>query len=225
MSSPPSFGSSPPAWLGFTSNHSYPKHKIKVLLLENINPRAKQLFEAEGFQIETVAGTLPPEELKAKLADCHAVGLRSRTNLTSDILNSVANKKLLTAGCFCIGTNQVDLEAAKALGVPVFNSPFCNSRSVGKLSSFSSSFPSSALFFFLSPSPNLLFLFLFLLSSNFSPLWPSSFLPSPPSTSSFSRVPLYSRVHCHRLCLLLLPFHLLPLTSHLSIITHLPSFS
>lgn len=122
---------SPPSWLGFKTDHSYPKGKIKVLLLETINPRAKQLFEAEGFQVESVAGTLPIEELKARISDVHAVGIRSRTNLTREILE--AGKKLLVVGCFCIGTNQVELESAKELGVPVFNSPFCNSRSVAEL--------------------------------------------------------------------------------------------
>eukprot|EP01027_Heterolobosea_sp_BB2_P018492 GEZU01026042.1.p1 GENE.GEZU01026042.1~~GEZU01026042.1.p1 ORF type:complete len:419 (-),score=127.70 GEZU01026042.1:749-2005(-) len=110
---------------------SFPKDRIKILLLENISPVAKQLFEAETFQVECISGALSEEELIQKIPNIHALGIRSKTNITTAVL--AAANKLLTIGCFCIGTNQVDLDAAEKRGIPVFNSPFSNSRSVAEL--------------------------------------------------------------------------------------------
>ncbi|HEY2509532.1 MAG TPA: phosphoglycerate dehydrogenase, partial [Polyangiaceae bacterium] len=110
---------------------SFPKDEIKVLLLENIHASASQVFGAEGFKIETVKSALKEDELIAKIADVHLLGIRSKTQVTEKALSYA--KRLLGLGCFCIGTNQVDLEAAGKKGVPVFNAPFSNTRSVAEL--------------------------------------------------------------------------------------------
>jgi D-3-phosphoglycerate dehydrogenase len=111
---------------------SLPKAKIKVLLLENIHKSAVDLFKRNGYaNVESLRDALDPEDLKAKLKDVHILGIRSRTKLTKDVL--AAGEKLLTVGCFCIGTNQVDLSAAKRQGIPVFNAPYSNTRSVAEL--------------------------------------------------------------------------------------------
>jgi len=108
------------------------KNKIKFLLLEGIDASAMKVLEAAGYtQIETLAGALPDDELKRKIADVHFVGIRSRTQLTADVLAHAA--KLAAVGCFCIGTNQVDLVAARERGIAVFNAPFSNTRSVAEL--------------------------------------------------------------------------------------------
>jgi len=109
----------------------FPKSKIKILLLENIHQTAVKAFQNQQFQIETLPGSLSEEELKKKIKGVHALGIRSKTRITEAIL-AEANR-LLCIGCFCIGTDQVDLDAAEKKGVPVFNSPFCNSRSVAEL--------------------------------------------------------------------------------------------
>lgn len=109
-----------------------PKDKIKVLLLENIHDNAVDYFKAQGYSsVERLKGALDADDLKAAIADVHMVGIRSRTKLTADVLQSA--KKLMAVGCFCIGTNQVDLKAAKTLAVPVFNAPYSNTRSVAEL--------------------------------------------------------------------------------------------
>jgi D-3-phosphoglycerate dehydrogenase len=110
---------------------SFPKSQIKVLLLENVHRTAHEVFGAEGFQVEALAHSLPPDELAAKVADVHILGIRSKTHVTADVVS--AGRRLLTIGCFCIGTNQVDLDAANRRGVPVFNAPFSNTRSVAEL--------------------------------------------------------------------------------------------
>lgn len=111
---------------------SLPKNKIKVLLLENIHKNAVELFKRHGYaNVESLRDAPGADELKQRLADVHILGIRSRTRLTKEVL--AAGEKLLTGGCFCIGTNQVDLGAAKRLGVPVFNSPYSNTRSVAEL--------------------------------------------------------------------------------------------
>src|SRR5512140_3864572 len=110
---------------------SYPKEDIKVLLLENVHPSAHAIFGAEGFQVEAVKGALSEDELRRKVADAHVLGIRSKTQVTAKVLADA--RRLLTLGCFCIGTNQVDLEAANLGGVPVFNAPFSNTRSVAEL--------------------------------------------------------------------------------------------
>ncbi|MDA7416702.1 phosphoglycerate dehydrogenase [Xenophilus arseniciresistens] len=111
---------------------SLDKSKIKFLLLENIHPSAEALIRAAGYsQIETLPRALQGEEFKAKLADVHFLGIRSQSKLTADVL--AAAPKLVAAGCFCIGTNQVDLNAARERGVAIFNAPYSNTRSVAEL--------------------------------------------------------------------------------------------
>ena len=111
---------------------SIDKKKIKFLLLEGIAPSAIAVIEAAGYtQIESLAGALPDEELKAKIAQAHFVGIRSRTQLTAEVFAHAS--KLVAVGCFCIGTNQVDLLAARERGIAVFNAPFSNTRSVAEL--------------------------------------------------------------------------------------------
>jgi D-3-phosphoglycerate dehydrogenase len=110
---------------------SFPKEKIKVLLLENIHESANELFAAEAFQVERVSGALSETELKRRIADVHVLGIRSKTHVTAAALAEA--RRLLTLGCFCIGTNQVDLGAANKRGVPVFNAPFSNTRSVAEM--------------------------------------------------------------------------------------------
>lgn len=104
---------------------------IKILLLENVNATAINIFKNQGYQVEFYKTSLPEDELIEKIKDVHAIGIRSKTKLTSKILQHAKN--LVTIGCFCIGTNQVDLEYAGKAGIAVFNSPFSNSRSVAEL--------------------------------------------------------------------------------------------
>jgi D-3-phosphoglycerate dehydrogenase / 2-oxoglutarate reductase len=110
---------------------SFPKDRIKVLLLENIHASAQQLFAAEHFQVEALKHALKEEELIQKISDVHLLGIRSKTQVSERAL--AAGKRLLSVGCFCIGTNQVDVKAANRQGVPVFNAPFSNTRSVAEL--------------------------------------------------------------------------------------------
>lgn len=110
---------------------SFPKDQIKVLLLENVHATAHEIFGGEGFQVEALKSSLPPAELAAKMADVHILGIRSKTHVAAEALAGA--RRLLTLGCFCIGTNQVDLQAANRRGVPVFNAPFSNTRSVAEL--------------------------------------------------------------------------------------------
>jgi D-3-phosphoglycerate dehydrogenase len=104
---------------------------LKVLLLENIHKTAIELFRGEGFDVEAISGALKEDELCKKLETAHVLGIRSKTQVTRRALESAP--RLLSLGCFCIGTNQVDLGAANAKGVPVFNAPFSNTRSVAEL--------------------------------------------------------------------------------------------
>jgi len=111
---------------------SLTKNKIKVLLLENIHKSAVDLFKRQGYSnVESLRDAPSADELKEMLKDVHILGIRSRTKLTKDVL--AAGEKLLTVGAFCIGTNQIDLNAAKRLGIPVFNAPYSNTRSVAEL--------------------------------------------------------------------------------------------
>lgn len=110
---------------------SYPKNKIKVLLLENIHESARAIFRGDGLDLEVLPGALSEAELLERIPDVHLIGIRSKTNLTEPVLE--AAKRLLGIGCFCIGTNQVALDKARELGVPVFNAPFSNTRSVAEL--------------------------------------------------------------------------------------------
>ncbi|MBT5564780.1 MAG: phosphoglycerate dehydrogenase, partial [Rhodospirillaceae bacterium] len=114
------------------SKLSLPKDKIKVLLLENVHANAVDLFKRQGYgQVEEVKEALDETELKARIADAHMVGIRSRTQITDSVLNVA--EKLMVVGCFCIGTNQVETKAAKMRGIPVFNAPYSNTRSVAEL--------------------------------------------------------------------------------------------
>ncbi|HKP57412.1 MAG TPA: phosphoglycerate dehydrogenase [Polyangiales bacterium] len=117
-----------------TAIHAHSQHppsEVRVLLLENIHESALQLFAAERFRVERVSGALSEAELHKRLADVHVLGIRSKTQVTQAVLAEA--KQLLTVGCFCIGTNQVDLATATARGLPVFNAPFSNTRSVAEL--------------------------------------------------------------------------------------------
>ncbi len=112
--------------------YSLSKEKIKVLLLENIHQNALQYFNSSDYtNVEYLKCSLSGDEIKEKIKDVHLLGIRSRTHITAEILGSA--KKLIAIGCFSIGTNQVDLHAAKIKGIPVFNAPFSNTRSVAEL--------------------------------------------------------------------------------------------
>ncbi len=111
---------------------SFPKQDIRVLLLEGVSPTAVETFRAAGYtNIELHAKSLPENELIERIAEAHIVGIRSRTQLNAEVLARA--KRLIAVGCFCIGTNQVDLEAAELAGIPVFNAPYSNTRSVAEL--------------------------------------------------------------------------------------------
>jgi len=111
---------------------SFPKQDIRVLLLEGVSQSAVDVFTAAGYtQIEFHQKSLPEDELKRRIAEAHFVGIRSRTQLNAGVLAEA--RRLLAIGCFCIGTNQVDLTAAKLSGTPVFNAPYSNTRSVAEL--------------------------------------------------------------------------------------------
>ncbi|CDH58955.1 d-3-phosphoglycerate dehydrogenase [Lichtheimia corymbifera JMRC:FSU:9682] len=105
--------------------------EVKILLLENVNETAVKAFKKQGYQVETYSKALVGDELIEKIKDVHVIGIRSKTKLTKQVLDAAHN--LLVIGCFCIGTNQVDLQAAATKGIAVFNSPFSNSRSVAEL--------------------------------------------------------------------------------------------
>ena len=110
---------------------SFPKNKIRVLLLENIHPLAEETFSKEGYQVETVGRALSEEELCEKIVGVHIIGIRSKTHITSKVLEHA--NRLMVVGAFCIGTNQIDLEACSSHGVLAFNAPFSNTRSVVEL--------------------------------------------------------------------------------------------
>ncbi len=136
-------GLGPPCWQGGSgrgtrdivapeeSSPSFPKEQIQVLLLENIHPSAHALVREESFRLETLPGALTEEELISRIGGVHVLGIRSKTCVTDRVLSHA--RRLLTIGCFCIGTNQVDLRAANRRGVPVFNAPFSNTRSVAEM--------------------------------------------------------------------------------------------
>ncbi|KAJ2961398.1 hypothetical protein NQZ79_g3414 [Umbelopsis isabellina] len=113
--------------------------EVKILLLENINQTAIDAFKKQGYQVETYPKALVGEELIEKIRDVNVIGIRSKTKLTKQVLDEAKN--LIAIGCFCIGTNQVDLKTAAKHGtdtlvilkISVFNSPFSNSRSVAEL--------------------------------------------------------------------------------------------
>lgn len=112
---------------------SLDKSKIKFLLLEGVHQSAVDTLTAAGYtNIDYLKTSLPDDELKVRIKDAHFIGIRSRTQLTADIFD--AAEKLIAVGCFCIGTNQVDLKAATERGIAVFNAPYSNTRSVAELS-------------------------------------------------------------------------------------------
>jgi len=114
------------------SKVSLPKDKIRILLLEGVHTSALTTLENNGYSnIEYLKTSLSEDALIEKIKDAHFVGIRSRTQLTENVI--AAANKLVAIGCFCIGTNQVDLQAAQIRGIPVFNAPFSNTRSVAEL--------------------------------------------------------------------------------------------
>lgn len=114
------------------STISLAKEKIKILLLEGVHESALEELKSQGYSnIEYIKTSLSEEDLIKKIASVHFIGIRSRTNLNEKVLSHA--KKLVAIGCFCIGTNQVDTKAAQSLGIPVFNAPFSNTRSVAEL--------------------------------------------------------------------------------------------
>lgn len=111
---------------------SLEKDKIRFLMLEGLHDNAfKVLSEAGYHNVENLKTALEQDELIEKIKDAHFIGIRSRTNLTREVLEKA--EKLIAIGCFCIGTNQVDLDAAREFGIPVFNAPYSNTRSVAEL--------------------------------------------------------------------------------------------
>ncbi|MCO5725981.1 phosphoglycerate dehydrogenase [Robiginitalea marina] len=112
-------------------NLSYPKNRIKILLLENIHPAAFENLSEDGFSVELVAHSLTEEELIEKIRGVHVLGIRSKTQVTRGVLE--AANKLMVIGAFCIGTTQIDLNHARKKGVVVFNAPYSNTRSVVEL--------------------------------------------------------------------------------------------
>ena len=111
---------------------SFPKEKIKILLLEGLHQSALNEFNKKGYTtIDSYKEAMTEQELLDCIENYHIIGIRSKTNLTAQVLEKA--KKLMTIGCFCIGTNQVDLGKATELGIPVFNSPYSNTRSVAEL--------------------------------------------------------------------------------------------
>lgn len=114
------------------SHTSFNKEQLKVLLLEGVHPKAEHIFRNDGYSnIKYLKTALSGKELEHEISNSHFVGIRSRTQLSDQVLQSA--NKLVAIGCFCIGTNQVDLNSAQLNGVPVFNAPYSNTRSVAEL--------------------------------------------------------------------------------------------
>ena len=110
---------------------SYPKNRIKILLLENVHEDAVKIMKNEGYNVTTIPGALDEEELAEKIKDVSVLGIRSKTHVTKKVLENA--NRLIAVGAFCIGTNQIDLEACLKKGIAVFNAPFSNTRSVVEL--------------------------------------------------------------------------------------------
>lgn len=110
---------------------SYPKNRIKVLLLEGVHPIAVDIFQKEGYQVERLATALDEQELKERIGEVSILGIRSKTQLTAGVLAHA--KRLMAVGAFCIGTNQIDLDYCTKRGIAVFNAPYSNTRSVVEL--------------------------------------------------------------------------------------------
>ncbi|KAK7059023.1 D-3-phosphoglycerate dehydrogenase 2 [Paramarasmius palmivorus] len=111
--------------------HPVENEGLRLLLLENISQQAVEAFKAQGFHVDHYTKAMSEDELVEKIGSYHAIGIRSKTKITARVLKAAS--RLLVIGCFCIGTNQVDLKTAAEAGIPVFNSPFSNSRSVAEL--------------------------------------------------------------------------------------------
>ncbi|CAG8033221.1 unnamed protein product [Penicillium salamii] len=131
--SPSSHGSALNRTVPVNAKHLKPfaTEDIKVLLLENVNETGREILSQQGYQVEFLKSSLPEDQLIEKIRDVHVIGIRSKTKLTARVLKEAKN--LIVIGCFCIGTNQVDLQYAADQGIAVFNSPFSNSRSVAEL--------------------------------------------------------------------------------------------
>lgn len=115
-----------------TTITSYPKEKIKILFLENISDKAVEKFKENGYtDVVKLSKALDEDELADAIKDVHIIGIRSKTQITKKVIN--AARKLQAIGCFCIGTNQVDLDTATQEGIAVFNAPYSNTRSVAEL--------------------------------------------------------------------------------------------
>ncbi len=110
---------------------SFPKSKIRVVLAEGVHPSGEAILRDEGFKVDRIDGAIAPADLPSALAGAHIVGIRSKTQIDATAIDGT--DRLLAIGCFCIGTNQVDTDASALRGVPVFNSPFSNTRSVAEL--------------------------------------------------------------------------------------------
>ena len=117
--------------LSYKASVSYPKNRINVLLLENVHEDAVKIFEHEGYNVETIKGSLSEDELIEKIKGVSILGIRSKTHVTAKVLEHA--NKLHAVGTFCIGTNQVDLNACSMKGISVFNAPYSNTRSVVEL--------------------------------------------------------------------------------------------
>jgi len=112
-------------------NISYPKNRIKILLLENVHPDAFKNLSEDGFSVELVKHSLSEEDLIEKIKGVHVLGIRSKTQVTQKVID--AANKLLVVGAFCIGTTQIDLDHCRSKGIVVFNAPYSNTRSVVEL--------------------------------------------------------------------------------------------
>ncbi len=116
---------------GLSGRWSFPRSRMKILLLENIHPLAVQRLREEGYSVETLKGALDEDALIERIRGVHVLGVRSKTNVSARVLE--AADKLMAVAAFCIGTNQIDLEAAADRGVAAFNAPYSNTRSVVEL--------------------------------------------------------------------------------------------
>ena len=113
-------------------NTSYPKEKINILFLENISDVAVKQFKDAGYSnVKKLTGAVSEAELIKEIKQTHILGIRSKTQVTPAVLD--AAQKLQAIGCFCIGTDMVDLKSSAKMGIPVFNSPFSSTRSVAEL--------------------------------------------------------------------------------------------
>ena len=116
---------------GVAGRWSYPRNRIRMLLLENVHPAAVERLEEAGYSVETMKGALDEDDLIEAIKGVHVLGIRSKTNVSRKVLD--AADRLMAVAAFCIGTNQVDLDAAADKGVAVFNAPYSNTRSVVEL--------------------------------------------------------------------------------------------